>query len=224
MNRNKKIIIIGLIILVASIFIKLISIGLSNIKIDEFKPASVMFVVDSSASNQSNLSEQRKFLKQICAQLDPEDQIKIIKVSEDAYLIYEGSAQNSSGINKSMDAFTQYSPEDRGTAYGDALKKAFSYALTMKKEGYTPAVVVIGDLENEGSTEKQVDWDLLPQNVKNVQNYAPDLAMMFLFAHPQKLDFVKEKLSPILGESNLIIAPEQNADKALRKFIEALGR
>jgi len=224
MNRNKKIIIIGLIILIVSIFLKLIVVGLSNIKIDEFKPASVMFVVDSSASNQSNLPEQRKFLKQICAQLDPEDQIKIIKVSEDAYLIYEGSAQNSSGINKSMDAFTQYSPEDRGTAYGDGLKKAFSYALTMKKEGYIPAIVVIGDLENEGSTEKQVDWDLLPQNVKNVQKYAPDLAMMFLFAHPQKLDFVKENLSPILGETKLILAPEQNADKALRKFIEALGR
>ena len=224
MNKNKKIITIGLLILVVSVIMKLIVVGLSNIKIDEFKPASIMFVVDSSASNQSNLPEQKKFLKQICAQLDPEDQIKIIKVSEDAYLIYEGSAQNSSGINKSMDAFTQYSPEDKGTAYGDALKKALSYALTMKKEGYIPAVVVIGDLENEGATEKQVDWDTLPQNVQNIQKHVPELSMMFLFAHPQKLDLVKEKLSPVLGETKLIIAPEQNADKALRRFIEALGR
>ncbi len=224
MNKNKKLITIGLLILIASLVIKLIAVGLSNIKIDDFKPAAIMFVVDSSASNQANLPEQKKFLKQICAQLDPEDQIKIIKVSEDAYLIYEGSAQNSSGINKSMDAFTQYDPEDKGTAYGDGIKKAFTYALTMKKEGYIPAVVVIGDLENEGATEKQVDWDTLPQNVKNVQNYAPDLAMMFLFAHPQKLDLVKEKLSPILGETKLVISPEQNADKALRRFIEALGR
>ena len=123
-----------------------------------------------------------------------------------------------------MEAFTQYAPEDKGTAYGDGIKKAFTYALTMKKEGYIPAVVVIGDLENEGATTKQVDWNTLPQNVKNVQNYAPELAMMFLFAHPQKLDLVKEKLSPILGETKLVISPEQNADKALRRFIEALGR
>lgn len=224
MNKNKKLITIGFLILIASIVLKLIIIGLSNIKIDDFKPAAIMFVVDSSASNQPDLPAQKKFLKQICSQLDPEDQIKIIKVSEDAYLIYEGSAQNSNGINKSMDAFTKYDPKDNGTAYGDGIKKAFTYALTMQKEGFIPAVVIIGDLENEGTTEKQIDWNTLPQNVKNIKNYAPELAMMFLFAHPQKLDLVKEKLSPILGETKLVISPEQNADKALRKFIEALGR
>ena len=31
---------------------------------------------------------------------------------------------------------------------------------------------------------------------------------------------VKEKLGPILGESKLVLAPEQNVDKALRKFID----
>ena len=77
MNKNKKLITIGLLILIASVILKLIAIGLSNVKIDDFKPAAVMFVVDSSASNQKKLPEQKKFLKQICAQLDPEDQIKI---------------------------------------------------------------------------------------------------------------------------------------------------
>ena len=221
---NRRLIILGILIVAISVVLKLIWAGLKNIKIDEFHPSAIMFVVDSSASNQANLPTQKRFLKQICAQLDPEDQIKIIKVSEEAYLIYEGSPQNSSGITKSMDAFTHYAPEDRGTAYGDGIKKAFSYALAMKKEGYIPAVVVIGDLENEGATEKQISWDLLPQNVKNVTKYAPDLAMMFLFAHPQKLDMVKEKLSPILGEQKLIVSPEENADKAIRKFIAALGR
>ena len=221
---NKRLVILGIIIFMVCLICKSIWASLKNIKLDAFKPASVIFVVDSSASNQAKLPMQKKFLKTICAQLDPEDQIKIIKVSQEAYIIYEGTPQNSSGITKSMEAFTKYAPEDMGTAYGDALKKALSYAMIMKKEGYTPAVVVIGDLENEGATEKQISWETLPKNIENVQKYAPDLAMMFLFAHPQKLDMVKEKLGYILGEQKLILSPEQNADKALRKFITALGR
>ena len=61
----------------------------------------------------------------------------------DAYLIYEGSPMNGSTITKSMDAFTKYDQKDYGTAYGVGIKKAFSHALTMKKEGYVPAIVVI---------------------------------------------------------------------------------
>ena len=221
---NKRLIILGIAILLSCIVIKLIWTGLKNLKVDDFHAAAVMFVVDSSASNQGKLTEQKRFLKQMCAQLDPEDQIKIIKVSQDAYLIYEGSPQNSSGITKSMEAFTQYAPEDKGTAYGDALKKAMSYCLTMKKEGYVPAIVVIGDLENEGASEKQIDWNTLPQNIKNVKKYAPEISMMFLYAHPKKLDMVKEKLGDILGENKLVLSPEQNVDKALRKFITAIGR
>lgn len=221
---NKRLVILGIIIFMVCLICKSIWVSLKNIKLDAFKPASVIFVVDSSASNQAKLPMQKKFLKTICAQLDPEDQIKIIKVSQEAYIIYEGTPQNSSGITKSMEAFTKYAPEDMGTAYGDGLKKALSYAMIMKKEGYTPAVVVIGDLENEGATEKQISWETLPKNIENVQKYAPDLAMMFLFAHPQKLDMVKEKLGYILGEQKLILSPEQNADKALRKFITAIGR
>ncbi|MBO6273774.1 VWA domain-containing protein [bacterium] len=221
---NKRLITLGIVILLACIVVKLIWAGLKNIKVDDFHPAAVMFVVDSSASNQASLQSQKKFLKQMCAQLDPEDQIKIIKVSQDAYIIYEGSPQNSGGITKSMEAFTQYAPEDKGTAYGDGVKKALSYALSMKKDGYVPAVVIMGDLENEGASDKQIDWNTLPENIKNVKKYAPDIAFMFLYAHPQKLDMVKEKLGGILGESKLVLAPEQNVDKALRKFINAIGR
>ena len=82
--NNKKLITLGFLILCTCIVIKLIWSGLKNIKVDDFHPAAVMFVVDSSASNQSKLPAQKKFLKQICAQLDPEDQIKIIKVSQEA--------------------------------------------------------------------------------------------------------------------------------------------
>ena len=221
---NKKLITIGLLILVLSVALKFIWAGLKSIKVDDFKPAAVMFVVDSSASNQKRLPEQKKILKQICNLLDPEDQIKILRVSEDAYLIYEGTPMNGSTITKSMDAFTKYDEKDYGTAYGVAVKKAFSHALTMKKEGYIPAIVVIGDLENEGAVEKQINWDTLPQNVKNIQQYAPEISMMFLDAHPEKLDMVKEKLTPVLGEDKLIVAPEQNIDKSIRRFLKAIGR
>ena len=224
MKLNKKLITVGLILLVLSIALKFIWTGLSKIKVDDFHPSAIIFLIDSSASNQKELAKQKKTLKQICNLLDPEDQIKILRVSQDSYLIYEGTPMNGSTIQKSMDAFLKYDEKDYGTAYGEGLKKAFSHVLTMKKDGYVPAVVVIGDLENEGAAEKQVNWDTLPKNVQEVQKYAPDLAMMFLYAHPAKLDLVKEKLTPVLGESKLIISTEQNLDKQIRKFLNALGR
>ena len=109
-------------------------------------------------------------------------------------------------------------------AYGLALKKGFNHALAMQKEGYIPGIVVLGDLENEGAIEKQINWDLLPKNVEKSKQYMPELSMMFLYAHPEKLDMVKEKLTPVLGEKKLIVSPEQNIDKAVRLFIHALGR
>ena len=48
--------------------------------------------------------------------------------------------------------------------------------------------------------------------------------MMFLDAHPAKLDQVKETLTPVLGEDKLIVSPEQNIDKSIRRFLHALGR
>ena len=91
---NKKLITVGLIILGLSLIGKFVWSGLKNLKVDDFKPAAVIFVVDSSASNQKGLEAQKKSLRQICNILDPEDLIKILKVSEDAYLIYEGAPFN----------------------------------------------------------------------------------------------------------------------------------
>lgn len=224
MKLNKRLVTLGLLILILSVAGKFLWMGLRQIKVDDFHPAAVIFVIDSSASNQKQLPEQKKTLRQICNLLDPEDQIKILRVSEDAYLIYEGTPMNGSVITKSMDAFTQYDKNDYGTAYGVGLKKAFSHVLTMQKAGYRPAVVVMGDLENEGDIEKQVNWNTLPQNVQNVKQYAPELSMMFLDAHPAKLDLVKEKLTPVLGEEHLVVSPKQNIDKSIRKFLHALGR
>jgi len=221
---NKRLIILGLLILFIAVVGKLIFVGLKNLKVDDFHKSAIIFVVDSSASNQKNLPEQVKYMKSLCSILDPEDEVKILKVSENSYLIYEGSPANSKGITKAVEAFTQYNSKDYGTAYGEALKKAFDHCLTMKKEGYVPAVVVIGDLENEGAIEKQINWDTLPENVKKVQEYIPELSMMFVYAHPEKLDMVKTKLTPVLGEKKLLVANETGLDKINRRFLEAIGR
>lgn len=195
-----------------------------NIKIDEFKPTSIMFVVDASASNQSKLEGQKSFIKQVCKRLDPEDKVKIIKVSQDAYLIYEGSPQNSKNITDSMNEFTKYDANDWGTAYGAGIKKALDYAATMNKEGYNTSIVVIGDLENEGAIEKQINWNTLPGDIRTFQKTVPDFVMFFAYAHPQKLDLVKTKLSPVLGESKLIISTEQSIDKSINTYMTAINR
>ncbi|MCQ2957783.1 MAG: VWA domain-containing protein [Candidatus Gastranaerophilales bacterium] len=224
MKLNKRLIVLGIIFVVAAIVGKLLFVAVKSIKVDDFHKSAVIFVVDSSASNQNMLPAETKYLKTLCSILDPEDEIKILKVSEKSYLIYEGSPSDSQGITKAIEAFTKYDEKDYGTAYGEGIKKAFEHALTMKKEGFVPAVVVIGDLENEGDIAKQINWDTLPDNVKSVQQYIPELSMMFVFAHPEKLDLVKTKLNPVLGEKKLIVANEQNAQKAQRRFLEAIGR
>ncbi len=221
---NKRLIILGIIFVISAIVLKLLYVGFKNIKVDDFHKSSVIFIIDSSASNQNMLDKEVKYLKSLCSILDPEDEIKILKVSQDSYLIYEGTPSDQSGITKAVSKFTQFEKNDYGTAYGTALKKAFSHCLTMGKEGYNTSVVVIGDLENEGAPEGQINWETLPENVKNVQQHLPELAMMFVYAHPQKLDMVKEKLTPVLGEKKLIIANEENADKSQRRFLEAIGR
>ncbi len=221
---NKRFVILGILCIVLAIVGKLLYSGLKNFKPDEFHKSAIIFVVDSSASNQKMLPEQIRYIKSLCSILDPEDEIKILKVSQNSYLIYEGSPANSSEITSAVKKFTSLDSKDYGTAYGEAIKKAFDHVLTMKKEGFVPAVVVVGDLENEGDITKQINWDTLPDNVKKVKEYAPDLAMMFVYAHPEKLDLVKTKLNPVLGEKKLIIANQEGVNKAKTKFIEAIGR
>ena len=221
---NKNLIKIGLLILAAAIVCKLLFVAVKNIKIDDFHKAAIIFVIDSSASNQKALPDQIKYVKSLCAILDPEDAVKILKVSQDSYLIYEGSPSDSKGITKAVEAFTKFEAKDYGTAYGEALKKAINHCLTMKKEGYVPSVVVVGDLANEGNVTKQINWETLPENITKAQEYMPDLAMMFVYAPPEKLDLVKTKLAPVLGEKKLVVANEANVDKASRRFLEAIGR
>lgn len=221
MNNTFKIIIF---VIFCLLVISLSIFGLSKLKVDDFHKAGVVFVVDASASNQNKLPAQKMLIRQLCSMLDPEDHIKILRVSEDSYIIYEGSPQSSAEVRKSMEAFTKFDEKEYGTAYGLSLKKAFNHVINLKKEGYIPAIVVIGDLENEGSVEKQINWETLPNDVAEVINQTDELTMMFLFAAPEKLDVVKEKLTPVLGETNLVIGTEIASNKALRKFLHAIGR
>ncbi|MGN0017571.1 MAG: hypothetical protein ACI37S_00850 [Candidatus Gastranaerophilaceae bacterium] len=221
---NKRLVIIGILFLAICVIAKLLYVICKNIKVDDFHKAAIIFVVDSSASNQKMLPSEIKYLKSLCSILDPEDEIKILKVSQSSYLIYEGAPSDASGITKALEAFTKYDEKDYGTAYGLGIKKAFEHCIAMKKEGYVPSVVVIGDLENEGAVENQINWETLPENVKSVQKYIPEISMMFAYAHPEKLDLVKTKLGPVLGEKKLVVANEQNAQKAQRRFLDAIGR
>ena len=77
--KNRRFIILGILIVAISIVGKLLWSAMSNVKIDDFKPAAVIFLVDSSASNQKALADQKQTLKQICNLLDPEDQVKILR-------------------------------------------------------------------------------------------------------------------------------------------------
>lgn len=60
MKLNKRLVTLGLIILVLSIAIKFVWAGLRQIKVDDFHPSAVIFLIDSSASNQKQLPEQKK--------------------------------------------------------------------------------------------------------------------------------------------------------------------
>ena len=82
----------------------------------------------------------------------------------------------------------------------------------------------MGDLENEGDITKQINWHVLPKNLKKTLQYIPDLTLAFLYAHPQKLDEVRHTLLPVISEKHLIVASEENVDQAVRKFLEAVGR
>lgn len=221
MNNTFKILIFGLfcfVILCLSIF------GISRLRVDDFHKSAIIMIVDASASNQKNLASEKMVIRQLCSMLDPEDHVKILRVSEDSYLIYEGSPQSSSDVRKAMEKFTQYDNKEYGTAYGLALQKAFNHALNMSKEGYVPSVVVIGDLENEGDTSKQINWKTLSKDVSDVVSKDDKFSMMFLYASPDKLDLVKETLTPVLGETKLIVGNEVTTSKSLRRFLSALGR
>lgn len=221
---NKKIIILGILFLSIAIIAKVLFVALKSIKPDEFNKSAIIFVLDSSAANQNQLDNEIKYLKSLCSILDPEDEIKIIRVAKESYLIFEGTPSDTSGITKAISGYAKYEKNNVGASYATAIKKAFSHCITMAKEGYNPSIVVIGDLEDNYNPDEQINWEVLPKNINNVKKHIPQLAMMFAYAHPKKLDMVKEKLTPVLGEKKLIIVNDKNVEKSQRRFLGAIGR
>ena len=224
----RKAIILGLILPVAVFFLKLIAIGLANFQPSEFKPVISIFLLDISASSRNLLQEEQNFILRMAKRMDSEDHVRIYVVTEDAYEVYDGNPHKTSAMREAMNKRSAFDSQAYGTAYGTALKKAIDDALIYKAKGYTPAIIVLGDLENEGAVDKQINWNTLPKNIKNTLNYIPDLSLTFLFADPQKLDEIRQVLIPVFKEKDktdsLIFASEENTEQALRKFSRAVGR
>lgn len=213
---------IGLIILAIAVICKLGFLMVKNIKIDEFHKAAVTILIEATSSNTPKLEEEIKYIKSLCAILDPEDAIKIIQVSQSSYLIYEGTPGDMGAVAQAINKYAKGNSDK--TSYGEAIKKSVEYSISMKKEGYRPAVIVVGSLDENGDLAKQINRKTLPDNIRKTKEYIPEFAMMFTFASPQKLDEIKTLLNPVLGEKKLIVANELNLDKANRRFLKALER
>ncbi len=215
---------LGLLLLVAVYALKLIIVGFQNLDLSEFKPVAAVFLLDVSASNRSLLAQQEQTILKISKRLDSEDQALIYVVTEDTYSVYNGNPHKLVAMREAIKKRGAFDDKSFGTAYGLALKKAIGDALRYKQDGYKPAIIILGDLENEGDITKQINWSTLPKNIQKTLNYVPDLTLAFLYAHPQKLDDVRHSLLPVIKEKNLIVASEENVDQAVRKILEAVGR
>ena len=220
----KRTCVLGLILFLSVYVVKLLYVGFKNMDLADFKPVAAIFLLDISASNRALQSEQEQLILRISKRLDSEDHALIYIVSEDTYNIYDGNPHKLPQIKDAMKKRGEFDSKSYGTAYGLALKKAIGDALRYEANGYRPAIVVLGDLENEGDIKKQINWNTLPNNIKNTLKYVPDLTLVFLYAHPKKLDAIRQDLLPVMEDKRLIMASQEGVDIALRKFMEAVGR
>ncbi len=220
----RKVLTLGIILVFAVYLLKVVFVKVSSLDLAEFKPVATIFLLDISASSRGTIDKQKDTILKISKRLDSEDVALIYVVTEDAYNVYNGNPHKLVDMKKSMNKYGDYDPKAYGTAYGLALKKAVNDALRFKEDGYTPAIIILGDLENEGDITKQINWSTLPRNIEYTLKYVPDLSLTFLYAHPQKLDDVRQTLLPVMDEKKIVIATEENVDQAVRKFMGIVGR
>lgn len=220
----KRALMLGILLPIIVFALKMVVVGASKVELSEFQPVCAIFLLDVSASNRDLLYDQQQTILKMGKKMDSEDHAKIYVVTEDAYEVYDGPPHKTIDMKKAMNKRSEFDSKAYGTAYGVAIKKAVGDALRYKSMGYTPAIIVLGDLENEGAINKQINWNVLPENIKKTLKYIPDLSLTFLYAHPQKLDEVKQKLVPVLGDKQLVIATQENVDLAVRKFSASVGR
>lgn len=215
---------LSILLIVAVLVGKFVVYGISNIKTTEFKPVVSIFLLDISATNRQLLPKQQQTVLRMAKKMDSEDQALIYVVTQDAFNIYNGKPNKIVAMRDAMQKRSTFDDKAYGTAYGLALKKAIGDALIFKEKGYRPAIVILGDLENEGAIEKQINWKLLPKNLESVKKYIPDLTLVFLYATPEKLDDVRQNLVSVVGEDHLIVAQEENVEQAVKEFSTAIGR
>lgn len=220
----RRALMLGIILPVVLYVCKVAAVAISSFEPGDFKPVVAIFLLDVSASNRNLLWQEQQCILRMSKKLDSEDHARIYVVTEDAYEVYDGAPNKLTAMRQAMNKRSVFDDKAYGTAYGVALKKAVGDALRYKAEGYTPAIIVLGDLENEGAVNKQINWNTLPKNLEKTLKYIPDLSLTFLYAHPQKLDEVRQTLIPVMQEKKLIFASEENVDLAIRKFSQAVGR
>ncbi len=220
----RRTIMLSLLLVIATLVLKFLIYGMSNIKTSEFHPVVGIFLLDVSASNQDMLYKQQQTILKMAKKLDSEDKALIYVVTQDTYLVYDGQPNKTVAMRDVMQKRSAYDKSAYGTAYGLALKKAVGDALAYKEKGYKPVIVVLGDLENEGAIEKQINWKLLPMNIERTLKYIPDLSLAFLYAHPSKLDLVKQTIGPVMGIDNLLLAQEEQVEPSLKQFSKMIGR
>lgn len=208
-----------------SILVGILLVSLSGCSglMSEFKPVSTVIIIDTSASNRENFDKQKKFIKRLCAFLDPSDKINILKTSESVYLIFQGKPNRPVPIGKALNTYTVLDKNEKGTAYGQAMNRAFQLSAQAIDAGYTPAIVIVGDMEDEYVKDANINWGQLPEEIKTIKEKDPAFTMAFFYAHPQRLDFIHQKLGGILGE-NLVISPETSTNDSLRTFLEKIER
>lgn len=221
---NKRLIILGLIILSAAIILKLLITGMKNIKIDDFKPNAIVFLVDSSASNQKLFANQVKYIKTLCKLLDPEDYVEIYKISNQTYNIYSGSPANTAEMTKAIDKYAKVDLNEYGTNFSKGLKKSLANCIKLKTvEQYSNcSVVMLGDLENEAGYV--LNFTDLAKAATETKKHVPELVMMFAYAHPEKLQQVRESLGIVLDNKKLLLVNEVTASKSPTQFLKAIGR
>lgn len=220
----KKTCILGFILIFSLYFLKCIFFFLKDFQLVEFKPNGVIFVLDISNSDRNIRQLEEKTILKICKKLDFEDKSKIYVLNEDVFLVYNEAPNNRGAIKNTFAQYSKFDKNSTGAAYGLALKKAVNDALILKKQGYKPSIVFLGDLENKGALDKQINWDRLNKNISNTMKYIPDLSFVFLFAHPQKLESSRERLKNVVPDNQLFVAPEESVNLTVDNFLQSIGR
>ena len=213
---------LGIILVLALYIIKCVFILLSGIELADFKQAGVIFLLDTSASNKNLQARQEKTIVKMCKSLDVDDKAIIYVVTENTFQIYNGNPHKVGVIKKAFEERAKLDSKSWGTAYGAAIKQAVDDALALKNQGFKPSIVILGDLENEGDIKKQINWNKLPSNMKKTLKYLPDLSVVFLYAHPEKLDMARNTLKTVFPANQLFFASEENVELTVKGFMKSV--